>query len=155
MKEIEIHVHTHEGVEPKLIKIAEDATIEQLLKQMQAAGAAIGEPGEEIILWVENEEIKCHKHHKIHERGIRHHHHIHCHCVIVVNTRDKRWEKKEISYDEVVNLAFPNGPHEARDEYVVTYSKGPEANREGTLTKGHSVKVKCGMRFNVKHTHNS
>jgi hypothetical protein len=84
MADIELHVHTCEGVEPKLIKIASDATVEQLVREIQAAGAAVGEPGEEIVLWVENEEVACRKGHKIHDHGIGHGNHIHCHrCNLV------------------------------------------------------------------------
>jgi len=79
MADIELHVHTCEGVEPKLIKIASDATVEQLIKELQAAGAAVGEPGEDIILWVENEEVACERGRKLHEHGIGHGRHIHCH----------------------------------------------------------------------------
>ncbi|MGA3266500.1 MAG: multiubiquitin domain-containing protein [Verrucomicrobiota bacterium] len=155
MPEIELHVHTHEGAEPKLIKISSDATVEQLVKEIQAAGAAIGEPGEEIILWVENEEITCRKGHKIHECRIKHGHHVHCHCVIIVNTKEKRWDKKEISYEELVILSVsPNKP-DPNILYSITYSKGPEHHREGSLAKGKSVKVKCGMIFNVYPTNKS
>jgi hypothetical protein len=97
MTEIELHVHTCEGVEPKLIKIASDATVEQLIKEIQAAGAAVGEPGEEIILWVENEEVACRKGQKIHECGIKHGHHLHCHrCnhVNVVVTHESQTKEK-------------------------------------------------------------
>jgi len=155
MSEIELHVHTHEGVEPKLIKIASDATVEQLIKAVQAAGAAIGEPGDEIVLWVENEEVACRKGQKLHECGIKHRHHVHCHCIIIVNTREKRWDKKEISFEEVVKLAFGSYSEDPNVVYTVTYSKGPERHREGTLVKGKSVKVKCGMIFNVTQTNKS
>jgi hypothetical protein len=158
MNEIEINIHLAEGGHSKVIKIAEDATIGQLLEKAQAAGAAIGEPGEEIILWVENKEIACHKHQKIHESGIKHGHHLHFHhreVVIIVNTRDEKWGKPEISYGEVVKLAFPNQSLDPKDVYSVTFSKGPEHKREGTLVAGQSVKVKSGMIFNVKHTYRS
>ena len=155
MTEIELHVHTHEGVEPKLIKIASDATVEQLVKAIQAAGAAIGEPGEEIVLWVENEEVTCRKGQKIHECRIKHRHHVRCHCVIIVNTREKKWDKKEISFEEVVKLAFGSYSEDPNVVYTVTYSKGHEHQREGSLVKGKSVKVKCGMIFNVTQTNKS
>ena len=155
MTEIELHVHTHEGVEPKLIKIASDATVEQLIKAIQAAGAAIGEPNDEIVLWVENEEKMCHKGQKLHDCGIKHRHHVHCHCHIIVNTREKHWDKKEISFEEVVKLAFGDYSHDQNITYTITYSKGPEHHREGSLVKGKSVKVKCGMIFNVTQTNKS
>jgi hypothetical protein len=154
MNEIEIHVHTGGQGQAKAIKIAEDATIGQLLEMAQAAGAAIGEPGEEIILLVENKETVCRRHYKIHECGIKHGHHLHP-VEIVVNTRDEKWSKPEISYGEVVKLAFPNNSNDPKDVYSVTYSKGPEKKRDGTLVAGQAVKVKCGMIFNVKHTYRS
>jgi hypothetical protein len=97
MSEIKLHVHTCEGVEPKLIEIASDATVEQLLNEMQAAGAAVGESGEEVILWVENEEVACRKENKLHEHGIKHGHHVHCHqCrhVAVFVTHDSQTKEK-------------------------------------------------------------
>lgn len=154
MKLIEVQVHLAEGQQPKTITIAEDATIENLLTEMQAAGAAIGESGDEIVLLIENKETVCHKHHKIHECGIKHGHHVHP-VEIVVNAREEKWSRPEISYSEVVKIAFPNRSHDPKDVYSVAYSKGPERKREGTLTPGQLVKVKCGMVFNVKHTYRS
>jgi len=79
MKKIEILAHLGDGKQPKAINIAEDATIEQLLKELRVAGATFGESGEEIVLWVENKEVACRKEHKIHECGIKHGHHVRCH----------------------------------------------------------------------------
>jgi hypothetical protein len=77
MTEIELHVHTCEDVEPKVIKIASDATVEQLVKAVQTADAVIGELEEDLILLVENEEVRHKKKHKLSECGIKHGHHIH------------------------------------------------------------------------------
>jgi len=159
MKLLEINVYSSNSVDPRLIKIAEDATIEQLLKEAQAAGAAIGEPGEEIVLLVEDKEVVCRRHQKIHECGIKHGHRLHCHpheVVIIVNTREKKWDKrKEISYEEVVKLAFGNYSTDPRIIYTVKYSRGPVHNREGSLVKNQSVKVKWGMIFDVTQTDQS
>jgi len=158
MNEIEIHVHTGGQGQAKAIKIAEDATIAQLLEMAQAAGAAIGEPGEEIILLVENKEVTYRRHQKLHECGIKHGHHLHFrhHAVlIIVNTREKKWDKPEISYEEVVVLAFGSYSQDPNVVYTVTYSRGPEKKREGSLVKGQSVKVKQGMIFNVSQTNKS
>ena len=76
---IELNVHTQEGVEPKQVKIASNATVNDLINAIQTAGAVIGEPGDEIILWVENEEVPCDNKRQIHEHGIKHGHHVHCH----------------------------------------------------------------------------
>lgn len=158
MKEIEILAHLGDGKQPKAIKIAEDATIEQLLKELQVAGATIGESGDKVVLWVEDEEVACHKHQKLHECGIKHGHHLHCHLrdvVIIVNTREKKWEKPEISYEELVVLAFGTYSPDPNTVYTVKFSKGSEHKREGSLVKGQSVKVKCGMIFDVTQTNKS
>lgn len=158
MKQIDIHIHTSNGVEPRVLKIAEDATIEELIKELRATGAAIGESEGKISLWIDDEEVVCHRHKRIHECGIRHGHHLHCHprgVVITVNTREKKWEKKEISYREVVILAFGTYSDDPNVVYTVTFSKGPEPKRQGSLVIGQSVKVKNGMIFNVSQTNKS
>ena len=143
---------------PKQIKIASDATIEDLIKAIQTADAVIGKPGEEVILWVEDNEIACHKEHKLHEHGIKHGHHLHFYrrkVEIFVNTREKKWDKKEISFEEVVVLAFGSYSTDPNVVYTVKYSRGTEHHREGSLVKGHSVKVKWGMVFDVTQTNKS
>lgn len=73
---------------------------------------------------------------------------------IYVNGREKAVSEKEISFKEVVVLAF--GTYEEKETivYTVTYSKG-EDKKEGTMTKGTSVKVKEGMIFNATRTDKS
>ena len=74
---------------------------------------------------------------------------------IVVNGREKTVSKKEIlTFDEVVELAFPGEPQTETRIYSVTYTKG-EGNKEGELVVGTSVKVKKGMVFNVSPTNRS
>lgn len=74
---------------------------------------------------------------------------------IIVNGRPKAVPKGDISYDTVVRLAFPNPKPGPDFEYVVTYTNGHNDNKEGTLTPGHTVKVKEGMIFNVTETNKS
>lgn len=74
---------------------------------------------------------------------------------IIVNTREKAWSKKEISYEEVIVLAFGSYSNDENVVYTVTYSKGPDSHHEGSLVKGGSVKVKDGMIFNVTQTNKS
>jgi Multiubiquitin len=80
----------------------------------------------------------------------------HCKGVeIIVNGRPKEVTEKEISFEEVVNLAFNNEPPSGPDVVItVTYSKG-EHPKEGSLLPGQSVKVKAGMVFNVTATDKS
>jgi hypothetical protein len=72
---------------------------------------------------------------------------------IIVNTREKAWNKAKISYEEVVVLAFSSV--EEGVTYTIDYSKGPKENPEGSLTKGESVEVKDEMIFNVTKTNKS
>ncbi len=74
---------------------------------------------------------------------------------IIVNTREKIWNKESISYEEVVILAFGSYSSDPNTVYTVTYSKGQSPHKEGSLVKGDSVKVKDGMIFNVTQTNKS
>lgn len=74
---------------------------------------------------------------------------------IIVNGRPRQVDKTELSFEDIVRLAFPN-PHFGPDyEYTVTYSKGHDPKKEGTLTAGQTIKVKDGMVFNVTETNKS
>jgi hypothetical protein len=75
---------------------------------------------------------------------------------IVVNGREKTWAEKEISFDQVIKLAFDNPPSGPNIVFTVTYRKGGNDNKpDGTLAQGESVKVKDGMVFNVTPTDKS
>ena len=77
------------------------------------------------------------------------------HFKLIVNTREKTWDKEIISYKEVVILAFGTYSDDPNTTYTVDYFKGPKENPEGSLTKGQRVEVKNGMIFNVTETHKS
>lgn len=67
---------------------------------------------------------------------------------IYVNGRELTVEKGKISYEEVVNIAFPNPDYE-NYIYKVTYFIKKD-NHEGALEKGgHPVEVVDGMSFTV------
>ena len=72
---------------------------------------------------------------------------------IVVNGSNKIWNEKEITFDQVVILAFGNIDPNAR--YTMTYKRGHGNKPEGTMAPGDSVKVKEGMIFNVTPTNKS
>jgi len=71
---------------------------------------------------------------------------------IIVNGTPHEVEKDDLSYDEVVTLAFPDFPQHPERTYSVTYQRGHGNKPEGILAPGGSVKVKEGMIFYVKHT---
>jgi hypothetical protein len=76
------------------------------------------------------------------------------HFEIVVNGQRKEWGKERITYEEVVDLAFPP-PHKPTEVFTVQYNHGPKANPQGTLVQGQSAEVKSGMRFDVTRTDKS
>ncbi|MFH8394285.1 multiubiquitin domain-containing protein [Streptomyces sp. NPDC018036] len=74
---------------------------------------------------------------------------------IIVNTRPHPWEAKEITFEQVVDLAYPGQPPTGQDTYTVRYSRGHDGHGAGTLTAGRSVPVKKGMVFDVYRTSRS
>jgi hypothetical protein len=74
---------------------------------------------------------------------------------IVVNGEPHEVPKDEITFDEVVALAYPGGPQGPNIIYSVTYRKGPDHRPKGILAEGGSVKVKDGMIFDVRVTDKS
>lgn len=74
---------------------------------------------------------------------------------IVVNTRPQPWPEKTISYEEVVELAYPGQPVGDGEEMTVRFTRGHDDKHEGSLTPGRSVKVKNKMVFDVYRTSRS
>jgi hypothetical protein len=74
---------------------------------------------------------------------------------IIVNGRQKETPKRQLSFDDVVHLAFENPPTGPNIEFTITYRNGPRQNREGTLTEGNTLFIKNGMVFNVTPTDKS
>jgi hypothetical protein len=74
---------------------------------------------------------------------------------IIVNTRSYTWDSKEITFEQAVNLAFPEQPITDQDSVTVRYSRGHDGHGAGSLTAGHSVPVKNGMVFDVHRTSRS
>jgi len=74
---------------------------------------------------------------------------------IIVNTREKKFLGREISFDQVVQLAFGSVSSEPNIVYTVTYKRGEGNKPEGDMERGDTVKVKDGMIFNVTQTDKS
>lgn len=72
---------------------------------------------------------------------------------IYVNTDPVAWGHPQISYDELVKLAFPAGPFDGNVRYSITWTK-PDGS-EGALLKGGKIKVVDGMKFDVRNTDKS
>lgn len=75
---------------------------------------------------------------------------------IIVNGRQKTLPKKEeLTFEEVVALAFENPPTGDGIQYTVQYTRGHGHKPSGTLVEGQSVKIKEGMEFDVTSTNRS
>ncbi len=74
---------------------------------------------------------------------------------IIVNGRQKVVKAKELSFAEIVALAFDNPPTGDGVFFTITYRKGDGNKPEGTLVDGETVKIKDGMVFNVTATNKS
>lgn len=72
---------------------------------------------------------------------------------IYVNTDPVAWDRPQIDYDELVKLAFPDGPFDSNVRYSITWTK-PDGS-EGAVLKGGRVKVVEGMKFDVRNTDKS
>lgn len=74
---------------------------------------------------------------------------------IVVNGRAKVWHSDQISFDQIVTLAYPVPPYGENTLFSVTYRKGHGHKPEGILAAGETVRVKEGMIFDVTATDKS
>ncbi|GAA1458799.1 multiubiquitin domain-containing protein [Williamsia maris] len=71
---------------------------------------------------------------------------------LVVNARAREWDAREITFEELVGLAYPDPPLGSNVEYTVTFRRGNGNKPEGSLKPRQSVKVKDGMIFDVTPT---
>jgi len=75
--------------------------------------------------------------------------------MIIVNGRQKVVTAKELSFAQIVALAFDNPPTGPNIVFTITYRRGEGHKPEGTLVEGETVKIKEGMIFNVTATDKS
>jgi len=74
---------------------------------------------------------------------------------IIVNGSPKKWEKKKITFVEVIILAYSNYIDKPTMVYTVAYEDGPKQNPEGSMTKGTVVFVRNKMIFHATATDKS
>lgn len=73
---------------------------------------------------------------------------------IIVNSRPKMVPGPAITFEQIVQLAFP-GSHNPNTVFSITYRKAASVPSEGELGAGGSVKIKTGTIFNVTQTDKS
>lgn len=71
---------------------------------------------------------------------------------IFVNARPHLVPGKEVSFEQVVALAFPGQTQGADTEYIVTYTRAQHGNESGSLAPGQEIRVKKGTSFGVQIT---
>jgi len=74
---------------------------------------------------------------------------------IIVNARPHIWNEVEISFEQLIVLAFGSYDNNPNKGYTVTFSKGWDPKPEGTMVKGSIVRVKNKMIFDVTATDKS
>lgn len=74
---------------------------------------------------------------------------------VIVNGRQKEVNQKELTFWEVISLAFDNPAPGPQIFFTVAYRKGEDKKPKGTLVEGDTVKVKDGMVFDVTRTDKS
>lgn len=89
------------------------------------------------------------------EPGVEHFHTSQVSIEIIVNGRPKTVHQRQLSFNELVGLAYPEGPINETTAYTATYKRGPNSNAEGEIIAGQSVRIKNGMVFNVTRTDRS
>ncbi|RFA10886.1 hypothetical protein B7R54_17985 [Subtercola boreus] len=73
-------------------------------------------------------------------------------ATIIVNTRAQHWSEKKITFEQVVELAFPGQPYDPAGT-TVEYSRGHGSDH--ALRPGKNVEVKDGMVFDVEPANRS
>lgn len=73
-------------------------------------------------------------------------------ATIIVNTRPHEWAEKKITFEQVVDLAFPGQNYDPAGT-TVEFTRGHGADK--SLRPGESVSVKDGMVFDVELTNRS
>lgn len=75
---------------------------------------------------------------------------------IIVNTREKTVSQEEITFSEIVALAYDNPPSGPDVLFTVTYRRGMGNKPEGTMVETDPpLKIKDKMIFNVSATDKS
>lgn len=71
---------------------------------------------------------------------------------ITINAVDFTEPRGKITYDRVVELAYPDFAQFPGATYSIMYERGAANKPQGILSKDSSVQIVEGMRFRVKRT---
>jgi len=71
---------------------------------------------------------------------------------IIVNARPREVEGNVVTFEQVVELAFPATPPDPNTVFTMTYRGAVSKPHEGELGAGGKVQVRKGTIFNVTKT---
>lgn len=75
---------------------------------------------------------------------------------VIVNGRPKSVAKNaELSFWDIIKLAFDAPQTGEGIQYTIQFTRGPNNKPSGALVEGQTVKVKDGMEFDVTPTNRS
>jgi len=74
---------------------------------------------------------------------------------IVINARERAITDKELTFEQLVALAFPTAPTGQNVLFTISFRRGHGHKPEGSLLAGEAVKTKDGMVFVVSATDKS
>ena len=75
--------------------------------------------------------------------------------LITVNGRQRPVEREELSFDELVDLAFDDPARGPQIVFTITFREGGGRPPEGELDEGQKLKVRDGTIVNVTRTDQS
>ena len=74
---------------------------------------------------------------------------------IVVNGRHRNVENDELTFDELVDLAFEDPARGPQIVFTITFREGGGRTTEGELDEGEMLKIRDGTIINVTRTDQS
>ncbi|CAI9912211.1 multiubiquitin domain-containing protein [Pseudomonas paraeruginosa] len=87
--------------------------------------------------------------------GVEHFAAVEINIKVFVNTQPVFVHSRNLTYWEVVRLAYPEAVPDPNAHFTVTFAKGHEGNSATNLVDGQHVRIKKGMHFNVTPTDKS
>jgi hypothetical protein len=74
---------------------------------------------------------------------------------VVVNGRQQHLAMAEVSFEDLVTLAYPDWPPARSEMFTVTYRHGPSDRPEGSLAPTQTMRSISGASYNVTATDKS
>lgn len=87
--------------------------------------------------------------------GVEHFAAVEINIKVFVNTQPVFVHSRNLTYWEVVRLAYPEAVPDPNAQFTVTFAKGHDGNSMTNLVDGQHVRIKKGMHFNVTPTDKS